>query len=58
MDWRTASYSVENGNCVEVASARTILVRDTQDRAGVTLSISAAGWCALAAELKGHAPAS
>jgi hypothetical protein len=58
MDWRTASYSVENGNCVEVASAGTILVRDTQDRAGVTLSISAAGWRALAAKLKGHAPAS
>lgn len=53
MDWRKASYSAENGNCVEVASNGTILVRDTQDRDGVALSLPAATWRAFAARLKG-----
>jgi Domain of unknown function (DUF397) len=44
MEWRKATYSVENGNCVEVASASAVLVRDTQDRDGVTLSIPAGAW--------------
>jgi hypothetical protein len=41
MEWRKASYSAESGNCVEVAADGSILARDTQDREGVTLSISA-----------------
>lgn len=52
MDWRTASYSVENGNCVEVASAGSILIRDTQVRDGVTLTVPTAAWRAFAAQLK------
>lgn len=48
LTWRKASYSSGNGGaCVEVASnepARTVLVRDTQDRNGFTLQVSPAAW--------------
>ena len=40
MDWRKSSFSGQNGSCVETASADgVILVRDTTDRQGVTLSV-------------------
>jgi hypothetical protein len=44
--WRTSTHSDANGgNCVEVADTpRTVLVRDTKDRDGVTLTISADAW--------------
>jgi hypothetical protein len=44
--WRTSSYSDANGgNCIEVAeAARAVLVRDTKDRDGVTLTFSAEVW--------------
>lgn len=58
MDWRKASYSAENGNCVELASNKTILVRDTEDRHGVTLSLPASAWRAFTARLKEAAPPS
>lgn len=45
MDWRKSSYSGANGgNCVEVASAGGVAVRDTADRDGGTLNISAEAW--------------
>ena len=56
MDWRTVSYSVENGNCAEAASAASILVRDTQDRIGVTPAIPAGAWRDFASRLKGDTP--
>ena len=43
--WRKASYSATNGNCVEVADAPSlVLVRDTTDRGGVTLTINVQAW--------------
>ena len=45
MDWRKSSYSGANGGqCVEVASAEGVAVRDTTDREGVTLQFSAEAW--------------
>jgi hypothetical protein len=44
--WRKSSYSDANGGqCLETASANgAILVRDTTDRDGTTLSVPPAAW--------------
>jgi hypothetical protein len=44
--WRKATYSVGNGNCVEVATGRRAVgVRDTVQRGhGPVLEFSAAAW--------------
>jgi len=53
-DWRKSSYSSANGGeCVETASgADGILVRDTANRAGGTLTVSAVAWRRFTADLK------
>ena len=45
-DWRKSTYSSANGGqCLETASANgIILVRDTTDRDGATLSVPPAAW--------------
>jgi hypothetical protein len=53
MQWRKSSYS--NGGesaCVEVASTDGVLVRDTTDRDGGTLTFSAEAWERFAASLR------
>jgi hypothetical protein len=52
--WRKASYSGNGGgNCVEVGDAsRAVVVRDTTDREGPVLSVSADVWQAFTASLK------
>jgi hypothetical protein len=43
--WRKSSYSDGNGGqCVEVGADDMILVRDTTNRDGATLSVPAAAW--------------
>jgi hypothetical protein len=44
--WRKSSHSRSSGDaCVEVAdAARVVLVRDTTDRTGAILTISAQAW--------------
>jgi hypothetical protein len=45
MDWRKSSYSGANGgDCIEVASAGGVAVRDTTDCDGITLKFSAEAW--------------
>jgi hypothetical protein len=54
MDWRTSSFSNANGGqCVETASGDgVILVRDTTDRDGSMLALSADAWRTFARDLK------
>jgi hypothetical protein len=45
MDWRKSSFSGQNGSCVETASrGGVVMVRDTADRNGGTLSFNADAW--------------
>jgi hypothetical protein len=53
-EWRKSSYSGGNGgNCVEVAdSTGAIMVRDTTDRDGLVLAVSADAWRQFTAAVK------
>jgi hypothetical protein len=52
-DWRKSSYSGSNGGqCVEIASAEGVAVRDTADRDGVTLTFGHEAWATFASSLK------
>ncbi len=51
--WRKSSYSgTDAGNCVEVGQAAGVVVRDTTDRAGATLTFPVSAWHALLATLR------
>ena len=54
-DWRVASYTGGQGNCVEVGTfTTTIAVRDTKDREhGPVLSFDPPVWRAFMQRLKG-----
>lgn len=51
-DWRTSTYSNGQGNCVEIARAGDVLVRDTKNRAGDTLNFPGAAWMAFTEALR------
>jgi Domain of unknown function (DUF397) len=51
--WRKSSYSTgDGGQCVEVASADGVMVRDTTDRDGAVLAVSADAWAKFTASLR------
>jgi hypothetical protein len=51
--WRTSSYTSAGGNCVEVGDANhAILVRDSKDRTGGTLTFPASTWQSFTNSLK------
>jgi len=51
--WRKSTYSQDTGGaCVEVATADLVLVRDTTDRDGCTLSVSASAWSKFTGAIK------
>jgi len=49
--WRTASYTQANGSCVEVGnlSGARVAVRDTKDRGGLAIVMTADEWRAFLA---------
>lgn len=53
-DWRKSSYSNgDGGDCAELVSDNgMVMVRDTTDRDGGTLSFSAEAWAVFTAGLK------
>ncbi len=51
--WRTSSYSGPNGGeCVEVAVAGAVLVRDTTNRSGPMLTFTADAWRAFTGTIR------
>ena len=56
-EWRKSSYSnTSGGNCVEVATADAVLIRDTTDHGhGPVLRVSAETWRALTHALRANA---
>jgi hypothetical protein len=51
--WRVATYTGGSGNCVEVGdTGHAVLVRDTKDRTGGTLTFPASTWQSFANSLK------
>lgn len=51
--WRKSTYSnVNTSQCIEVAEAGMVLVRDTTNRDGGALSFAAGAWAAFTASLK------
>lgn len=51
--WRKSSYSGSNGgNCIEVAAASAVAVRDSKDPGGPELAFPAVAWTAFARQLK------
>jgi hypothetical protein len=52
-NWRKSSYSGDNGGeCVEVASAEAVLVRDTADPSSPVLTFTADAWRAFMATIR------
>jgi len=52
-DWRKASYSVNNGQCVEVASGHAaVLVRDSVNPSGAVVAYAPAAWRAFISSAK------
>lgn len=54
-DWRKASYSLGNGECIEVSSTQgTVAVRDSTSPDGPIVEYSVTGWNSFLAVYKGQ----
>lgn len=53
LKWRTSSYSMSNGQCVQVAPS--IFVRDSKDQDGPVLSFSPSAWAGFTERIKENA---
>lgn len=52
-EWRKSTYSGgANNQCVEVATDGAVLIRDTADRDGITLNVSASTWLKFTSAIK------
>lgn len=52
--WRKSSYSGSQANCVEIGGADGLVqVRDTKDRQGPALTVSADAWRRFTMRIKG-----
>jgi hypothetical protein len=52
-EWRKSSHSGgANNQCVEVAASGSVMIRDTTDRDGCTLSVSASAWAKFTGTIK------
>jgi len=64
MIWRKSTYSLANGNCVEVGTGQALVaVRDSRDPDGPTIKVSPRAWIEFAEHVKrvtprhpGHSP--
>jgi Domain of unknown function (DUF397) len=54
LKWVKSTYSAQ-GNCVEVAAARHVLIRDSHDVAGPVLEVSPVVWRELVGRVKADA---
>jgi hypothetical protein len=53
MSWRKSSYSGNGGGeCVEVANADRVLVRDSRDQTGPVLAFTPEAWTAFTVAVK------
>jgi Domain of unknown function (DUF397) len=53
LNWRKSTYSLSNGNCVEVGAGQgTVAVRDSRDPDGPAIDVSPRAWIEFTAYLK------
>jgi len=53
LTWRKSTHSNGTGNCLEVATeTRAVLIRDTTNRSGATLTVPAQAWRVLLTKVR------